>query len=141
MQDFPVKTQLEVRWRDTDAIGHVNNAVYFSYFEMGRLRYHELVYGGLEKSSMNFILASAACDFLLPLHVGDRVEVGIRVEAVGKTSFDYGYEVRRVADGALAARGRSTQVFFDYAKNEKCPPPEGWLARVEEIQGAPVTRR
>lgn len=141
MEIFPVTTELEVRWRDTDALGHVNNAVYFSYFEMGRIAYHRTLYGDLKKSPIRFIMASAACDYVKPLFVRDRVAVSLKVSAVGRRSFDFVYEARRAADGELVARGRSTQVFYDYGKNEACEPPPGWIERIEEFQGEKLVRK
>lgn len=116
-------------------MGHVNNAVYFTYFEIARERYWEEVFDARIAQDCNFILASEMCDFLAQTSYGETLEVGVRIPSAGRTSFEFEYEVRAVGDGRLAARGRSTQVLFDYAGNCKMPVTEEWLARVEAAEG------
>ncbi len=140
MERFSVRTEFDVRWRDTDALGHVNNAVYFTYMEMGRIAFMRDVFGQTNTDKIDFILASAACDFHASLYCGDHVEVGLRVTGLGRTSFDFDYEIRRLADGVVAAKGRSTQVMFDYENNCKIPIPDTWVKRVELAQGETLPR-
>ncbi len=138
---FPVSARIEVRWRDLDALGHVNNAVYFTYFETARVKYAEEVLGIRSAKDVDFILASIQCDFLSQVSSGERLEVGIRIPAAGQTSFDFEYEARSLDDGRPVARARSTQVLFDYATNRKKPITAEWLAMVAEKQGSAPAKR
>lgn len=135
IEGYPVTARVEVRFRDLDAMGHVNNAVYFTYFEIARAHYWEEVFGARAVADINFILASIRCDFVSQTSYGEALEVGIRVPSAGRTSFEFEYEVRAGGDGRLVARGRSAQVLFDYGENRKMPITEGWLDRVEAAEG------
>lgn len=135
MEGFPVTATIEVRWRDLDALGHVNNAVYFTYFEMARTRFLNKIRERRGVEDVDFILASVRCDFLSPVVFGEILTVGIRVPAVGRTSFEFEYEVRSANDGRPVARGRSIQVAFDYAKGQKAQVTGEWLDKVAAAQG------
>lgn len=141
MKGYPVTARIEVRWRDVDALGHVNNAVYFTYLEIARTRYYEEVFQASTIRDINFILASIQCDFLSPTRHGEIVEVGIRVPSAGRTSFDFEYEARTAEDGRPVARARSTQVLYDYEADRKIPVDQAWLDRVAAAQGSPPEPR
>jgi acyl-CoA thioester hydrolase len=139
IEGYPISARIEVRWRDIDALGHVNNAVYFTYLEIGRSRYWDQVFQARTIRDIHFIVASIQCDFLSQVSYGEPLEVGIRIPSVGRTSFDFEYEIRAVEDGRPVARARSAQVLYDYSRNEKTPLTEEWLEKVTAAQGkAPV---
>ena len=119
--------RLTVRFRDCDALGHVNNAVYFTYFEQARF-HHWLALGcdlrTLPPGVPGFILARAECDFEAQATYGDELEVRLTVSALGRTSFTYDYELVNVATGERVASARSVQVCFDYATQAPVPIPE-----------------
>jgi len=135
MEGYPVTASIEVRWRDVDAMGHVNNAVYFTYFEIARSRYYETVFQARELRDIDFILASIHCDYVSPVRHGETVEVGIRVPSAGRTSFEFEYEARAMPGGRVVARARSTQVRYDYAADRKVEITEAWRDRVAAVQG------
>jgi len=107
-----VKVPIEVPYRDIDAMGHVNNAVYFSYFELARQKYWEAAVGVESYLDIGFVMASAAIDYRLPAHMGDRLEVEIHCPRTGKSSFDFAYRITR--SGELVAEGKSAQVLWDW---------------------------
>ena len=135
MEGYPITNRIEVRWRDIDALGHVNNAVYFTYFEIARGRYFDQVFRRREFPGMTCILLSIRCDFLSPIHHGDVVEVGIRVPTVSRTSFDFEYEARLVEDAQVVARAYSTQVLYDRLSKEKIAITREWLTEIARVQG------
>jgi acyl-CoA thioester hydrolase len=112
--------RLEVRFRDCDAFGHVNNAVYFTYFEQARASLWKTLglsgFRDTDTSGVSVILAHAECDFRAPARFGDVLDVRLALEAIGRTSFTYGYEIISVPDGRTIATGRTVQVIFDYAR-------------------------
>jgi acyl-CoA thioester hydrolase len=112
---------MEVRWRDLDALNHVNNAVYFTYLEQARVHYvRQLGIVPDAPSDIGFILAEAHCQFKSPLALGERVTVYVRVSEMRNSSFIFEY--RMEGEGRrLAAEARSTQVCYDY--DNKCPIP------------------
>lgn len=141
IEGYPVSVQIDVRWRDVDALGHVNNAVYFTYLEVARTHYFERAFNARAIDDIKFMLASIRCDFLSPAYYGDTVEVGIRILSVGRTSFDFDYEVRAIQDDKAIARALSTQVLYDHAAGQKLPITEDWLDRVAAVEGQRPRRK
>ena len=107
----------QVVFRDVDAYGHVNNAIFFSYFEWARtLLWFEIAgYGGA--TDIGFIVAHAQCDFKRQIAL-EPIEICIRFGEVRNTSFDTLYELRRNG-GEIAATGKVTVVRFDWATRSK----------------------
>lgn len=121
MEGFAFSVPVPVRFRDIDAMGHVNNAVFVTYLELGRQAFFEALVGMRRLEDIDFIVARVEVDYLSPVQLESRVELGIRVAAVGNSSFTLEYLV--TADGEPAARARSVQVFYDYAAGAKKPVP------------------
>jgi acyl-CoA thioester hydrolase len=123
---FRFSTALEVRWRDVDALGHVNNAVYFTYLEQARVDYlRELGLMPSEPADLGLILANASCDYTSPLLLGERVTTYVRVSELRNASFIFKYRVEG-GDGRLAATGRTVQVCYDYQARRPIRIPSAW---------------
>jgi len=116
--------RLDVRFRDCDPMGHVNNAVYLTYLEQARFAHWRGVWGfnleGLPEGTPGVILARAEIDYRLPAKYGDVLEVRIGLERIGRTSFTYVYEIAD-AGGRMVAEARSVQVMYDYAIRTPVP--------------------
>ena len=144
----PVRIPIQIRWRDLDALGHVNNAVYLTYFELARLAYIRALLGEGAQIDLRtmlpvdfqFILAEVTCHYRTPATLGDQLTVAIWVSQVGRKSFVFEYRITDEVTGRLVAEGCSTQVWFDYAAGESRPVPAEIVARMEEIQRAPISR-
>ncbi|HUP66146.1 MAG TPA: thioesterase family protein [Thermoanaerobaculia bacterium] len=122
----------EVIWRDLDSVGHVNNAVYFTYFEMGRTRYWLDLRGGEKALDIEFIVARAECDFVRQLSLGQRIEIATRIGEIRNSSFDFQTEVR--CEDGVAAKGRVVAVHFSWHENRKRPLPDELRKRIEDFQ-------
>ena len=120
MADFPWVHRDRVRFRDCDAMGHVNNAVYSTYLEESRIG----VLGGLTE----FILARVEIDFRSELRMGEEVEVRTRCSRIGTKSFDLEHVL--AAGGRVVAEARSVLVSYDYARAESVPVPDGLRERL-----------
>ncbi len=120
MTTFPFVHHETVRFRDLDAMGHVNNAVYLTYLEQARVTF--LSPHGAEISSM--ILARCEIDFRSQLELGETVEIALTPSRVGTKSFELAYELR-VGD-RLAAEAKTVLVAFDYERGESKPLPDAW---------------
>lgn len=114
--DFKLKVPVQVRFRDTDAMGHVNNAVYLSYLEYARVKYWEQVLGTRDLADIDFILARAEIDFRSPVRLGEDVEVQIRTSELKRSSWTFEYRVVSKLDGRLVAEATTVQACYDYAK-------------------------
>jgi acyl-CoA thioester hydrolase len=118
--------RIEVRFRDCDPLGHVNNAAYLTYLEQARLFYWRSLWGfGLDEptSVPGVIMARAEIDYRLPARYGQTLEVRIDLAAIGKTSFTYDYEILD-EDARVVASARTVQVMYDYAAARPVPIPD-----------------
>jgi acyl-CoA thioester hydrolase len=111
---FPVHCPIEVRFRDCDAMGHVNNAVYLTYLEIARFAYWKAADIGRLEGDISYIIARVEIDFRASAKTGDIVDVALAVRAIGRTSFTMEYEIRDGEDRLLVT-ARSVQVAYDYA--------------------------
>jgi acyl-CoA thioester hydrolase len=117
--------RIEVRFRDCDPLGHVNNAAYLTYLEQARLFYWRSLWGfGLEVASSRpgVIMARAEIDYRLPAQYGQTLDVRIDLAAIGKTSFTYDYEILDEQERVVAS-ARTVQVMYDYAAARPVPIP------------------
>lgn len=132
-----LEVPVPVRFRDLDAMGHVNNAVVFTYLEQARSEYFFQLIGHREVASLGFILARAECNFETPIALGDEVVVRLWPSRVGKSSFALDYEVLEKGMGTRLATARSVQVRYDYAKRSKVDIEDGLRKTLERDLKAP----
>jgi len=128
---FPFEHELEVRFRDCDAMGHVNNAVYLTYLEQARFAFWRDLGGARALEDHGFIVARVECDYRRAAKMGDRLVVRLRTLAVGRSSFTFGYEVANVRTRETVAEARSVQVLYDYAKGVPVPIPDDLRSKLE----------
>ncbi|MBI5548120.1 MAG: acyl-CoA thioesterase [Deltaproteobacteria bacterium] len=134
---FKVKVDMEVRWGDMDALGHVNNARYLTFFETARIAYFGSL-GPDKRISVEGatpVLARVTCDYLRPVEYPATLQVGVRVTRVGSTSFEFEHLVLDKATGEPCAFGTAVLVAFDLRTRAKAPLPESIRARIREVDG------
>jgi acyl-CoA thioester hydrolase len=144
MEGFNVTVPIGVTFRDVDAMGHTNNAVYLTWFECGRIGYWRAVRGpDANYADVPFVLARTEIDFVAATFAGEQLQVGARVVRLGTRSFDMAYRIVRVADQALVAQGVSVQVMYDYATRKSMPMGDEFRDALVRIDGeelrAPAT--
>lgn len=138
--EFKVKTKVRIRFFDLDAMGHANNAVFFTYMEQARLAYFKQVPQldfriGAPAKGISLILASIRCDFLSPAFLDEELEVAVAITRLGRSSFDMEYRIKEMTTGREVAKRVSTQVYFDYPNKKSVELPELIVKRFEEIEG------
>lgn len=113
--------RLQVRFRDCDPLGHVNNAVYHTYLEQARFNLWKTQLGFTARSAsdpgprgVGFILARTECDYRVQTRYGDWLDVKVYLDGFGRTSFTYTYEVVNVDSGAVVLTAKTVLVRFDY---------------------------
>jgi len=123
MTAFSHTTPMNVRSRDLDANGHVNNTVYADYLEQARTEY---VRGILEPSFNEYgiVLVQLEIEYLDPIHIDDDVSVETRVSSIGDTSFTFAYRVE--TDDGVAATAESVQVVLNAQMGEGTRVPDDW---------------
>lgn len=135
MTQYRFECPIEVRSRDIDPWGHVNNAVYFSYMEHARIRYMQNL--GLAPDRLNkalFIIAEASCQYKIPVPFGMPLVVRVRVTEMQNSSFLMDYSIEEQGAGRVMATGRSVNVAYDYAAGQSIPIPPEWRARIETFE-------
>lgn len=135
MDPFKLEVPVQVRFRDIDSLGHVNNAVYFTYCEIARNAYWTKLFGTRRLAEANFILARAELDYKAQASEERNLLVGIRVSSIGNTSFIFEYRIVEDVSRTLIAQGRSVQVTFDYKNNRKVPMPDAVKERILSFEG------
>jgi acyl-CoA thioester hydrolase len=123
----------QVIFRDVDAFGHVNNAVYLSYFEWARAQLWFALTGGGLPSDIGFIVARAEVDFILQLGM-EPIDICVRVGEMRNTSFETLYEIRKGDGEQVAAKGRVVVVLFDWKKQSKTPITDELRRKVRLLQ-------
>jgi acyl-CoA thioester hydrolase len=144
----PVRIPVQIRWRDLDPLGHLNNAVFITYFEHARLTYIRELLGPdapidrrtLLPVDFQFILAEVTCHFRSPVTLDDRPVVEVWVSQVGRKSFVFEYRMLDEKTGRLLAEGCSTQVWYDYAAGVSRRVPEEIARMFEAKQGMAIER-
>jgi acyl-CoA thioester hydrolase len=130
------RTTLQVRFADTDAFGHVNNAVFATYAELARIRYLlDVLRAGATFDELPLILARLAIDFRSPILFDQEVTVASRVDRVGRSSFTMRHEMTAGPDGRVVAEVDSVLVTYDYANARPMPVPDAWRTRFGEHEG------
>ena len=135
LAEFRMTTPLPVRFRDTDAMGHVNNAVYLTYLEQARVEYLKRVLGLSRPAEFGIILARVEIDYKSQAGIDDELVIGASVTRLGGASFDMAYKIAEKKSGRLVAQAKSVQVFFDYKQNKPRRIPEDVAARVRDFEG------
>jgi acyl-CoA thioester hydrolase len=137
--DFSHRTRVEVRFRDIDAFGHVNNAVVSSYLELARVRYLVDVLDIDPVGRMPLILAMIKIDYLSPIFFRDEVHIGSQVDWLGNSSIGMSH-LMSAGDGRELARSSSVLVSYDYAEARPMPVPDEWRGRLAAHEGRSLER-
>jgi acyl-CoA thioester hydrolase len=140
-EGYSLAVPVDVRFRDMDSMGHVNNAVYFTYFENARIAYWRAVPGIRSRRNLDYILARAECDFRSPTTLEDELFCHVRVASLGRSSFTFEYLLRDEQSGRIVAEGRTVQVMFDYAVRASRPLDPEMKAAIEQFEGRTIPSR
>jgi acyl-CoA thioester hydrolase len=132
--DYPVFYPVTTRWSDNDIYGHVNNVVYYSYFDTVANRYL-IEEGGMDIGDGTIVgyVVNSGCQYLSPITYPEPVEAGLRVEKLGNSSVQYGIAIFRQGMDTPAAFGHFVHVFVERAANKSVPIPAPLRAALEKI--------
>ena len=133
---YPIIVDDIVRWGDMDAFGHVNNTVYFRYFEQARIGYfeHIEVMSYMQEHAIGPILAATNCRFKAPLKSPDTIKIGATIKELAGHKLIMGYAVWSNNLQRVVAEGEGVIVFVDYQQHKKMPVPATILTKVAELQ-------
>lgn len=136
LESYPVVIEVPVRWGDMDAFNHVNNVVYFQYFETARIVYFERIHvmKYLKQTGIGPILASTQCRYRFPVTYPDTLLVGAKVTDIGDDRFTQQYLAVSHAHQTIAAEGEGVIVAFDYRGNTKIRLPREIETRIHDME-------
>jgi acyl-CoA thioester hydrolase len=126
------RAPIQVRFRDVDSMGHVNNAVYASYLEQARAEFYADVVGE-RLHEVPTVLVTQRVDYRRPVEWGDDVSVALVVDGLGRSSVPMRYAVER--EGEAAAVASTVQVVVD-EDGDSAPVPEAWRERIAARRSA-----
>ncbi|MDH4610237.1 thioesterase family protein [Pseudomonas sp. BN102] len=125
---------ITTRWHDNDIYGHVNNVVYYSYFDSA-VNAYLIERGGLdihEGGVVGFVVSSS-CDYFASIAFPDRIEVGLRLGTLGNSSVQYELAIFKQGEEEACAAGRFVHVFVDRESNRPVPIPETLRGALAEL--------
>ena len=136
IDSYPVVIETPVAWGEMDAFEHVNNTVYFKYFENARIAYFVKVklLEVMKQTGIGPIMASTQCHYRIPLTYPDVVTVGARVADMDKDRFVMNYIVISHMFKKTAALGQGVLVTFDYRNNKKVLIPDEIRERIIDLE-------
>lgn len=133
--DFKCWIQVDIRWGDMDALGHVNNTKYFTFCESARIRYFESLELNLKPNlSQGPTLAHANLNFRKQVHYPAKLDVGVRVSSIKTKSFQMDYGLFLAETDTLVAEGFSIIVWADYKQGKSADMPEVVRMAIENIE-------
>ena len=136
MAGYSVVIETPVAWGEMDAFGHLNNIVYFRYFESARIAYFyklDLI-DMMTKTGVGPILASTSCKFKITLQYPDTVLIGAKVTKIEEDRFMMGYGVFSTNHQKIAAEGDGMIVTLNYRDSKKVPVPNELKQRILELE-------
>ena len=124
LADYPYRVNIASRWQDNDIYGHINNVVYYSYFDTAVNRFL------IEKAGLNIhqakvvaYVVSSQCQYIAPAAYPEEIKVGVRVEKTGRSSVTYGLSVFAGETERRVAHGQFVHVFVDKSTDRAVPIP------------------
>lgn len=137
LADFRVAIRWPVQWGDQDAFLHVNNTVYFRWFESVRIVYLESIglQALMECEQVGPILAAISCQYRSPVTYPDVVHIGARVTRLGRSSIGMDHRIYSETQQSIVAEGDSTLVVFDYKVQKSRPIPPEVRREIEQCEG------
>lgn len=132
---YPAFTQISTRWSDNDIYGHVNNSVYYFWFDTAVNEY--LIKAGaldIHGGAVIGLVVETGCAYFAPTAFPDTIYAGVRVDHVGTSSVRYAVGLFANEDDAAAAAGHFTHVYVDRETRRPVPLPEGLRTALEAIR-------
>src|SRR5918911_2776438 len=138
LETYPVVIEIAVAWGEMDSLKHVNNIVYFRYFESVRIAYFDKLdlWSYMNETGVGPILASTQCKFRIPLTYPDTVSVGTKISEIADDRFLMKYLVVSHGHQRVAAEGEGLIVSYNYRELRKAPLPDEIKGRIEVLENS-----
>lgn len=134
---FRHRTDVQLRFNDIDILGHVNNTVYLSFYDLGKALYFRAVRKDYNFQQVETIIANVNCAYMEPILFGDEIEVLTRCEAIGEKSFRLLQCLRDKRTGHLKSACETVMVSYDPKLKASAPLPDAWRQAIAAYEGRP----
>lgn len=135
MENYKHSIPVQLRFNDTDALGHVNNSVYLSFYDLGKTAYFEAIQKGkVQQKDVDIVVAHIDVDFLAPVFLSDEIVVQTRVESIGNKSFSLKQRIVDLHSGQEKCVCRTVMVGFDFKNNCTKSISDKWRQSIEEYE-------
>jgi len=135
---FKATLPIQIRFNDIDAMGHINNNIYFSYFDLGKTTYFEDIRPtAISWTEGLIVVAHIEVDFFSPIYYKEKIAVDSKVVKLGEKSGTFLQQIRNVKNGEIKCRCKSIFVTYDALTQASIPIPENWrdaISKYEEIK-------
>ena len=129
-------TPVQIRFNDVDVLGHVNNTVYFSFYDTGKAYYFEAVQGKrVEWNHVDTVIANVNCAYLAPIFFGEEIEVLTTCLSIHDKSGKLLQAIREKNTGQIKSICETVMVSFDPATGQSRSLPEEWRTKLNEFEG------
>lgn len=139
---FRHRCPIQLRFNDIDILGHVNNTVYFSFYDTGKAHYFNAVReGDMNWQHVDTVIANVNCAYINSIIFGEDVEVLTRCESVSEKSFVLLQMLVDRNSGQVKSFCETVMVSFDPATHKSTPLPERWRRQFEQYEGRDLSRK
>lgn len=139
-EGFRHHTDVQIRFNDIDILGHVNNTVYFSFYDTGKAYYFNAVRRGqMNWQEVDTVIANVNCAYISPILFGEKVEVYTRCEVLGEKSFKLRQMLVEKNTGEVKSVCETVMVSINRETKKSCPIPETWRKQFCEYENRDLT--
>lgn len=131
---------IQLRWNDVDRFGHVNNEVYFSFYDLGKSQYFAHVCPHVNWRNYGIVAVHVQADFLSQIYETDHIAVQTAVTEIGNKSFHLSQRVIDLDTGEVKCKGMSVMVTYDLIAHESMPLKQEWIEAICCFEGKDVRR-
>lgn len=126
---------LQIRFNDIDTLGHVNNSVYFPFFDLGKAMYFNAVRGeNVDWKKADIVVANINCDFIAPIYFNEKIEVRTQVDKMGGKSFRMIQAIVNSETGDVKCLCATIMVGFDVKKGCAAPIADEWRTALSQYE-------
>ena len=139
-QEFHHTLPLQIRWNDVDQFGHVNNGVFFQFYDTAKTDYLATACDDVDWGRKAIVVVHIEADFLSEVKAGSHIAARTRISHIGRTSFHLQQDVIDTDTQEVKCRCLSIMVLYDLQKHESIPLPDHWVKSISEFEGVEFKR-
>ncbi|MDR0873758.1 MAG: acyl-CoA thioesterase [Prevotellaceae bacterium] len=134
--NFKHSIPVQLRFNDADSLGHINNSVYFTFYDLGKTEYFKAVRGKqIDTKNIDIVVVHAEVDFIAPVFLHDEIEVQTAVSEIGHKSFSLVQRIVEIATGKVKCFCKTVMVGFDFDTQTSIPISDEWRAAIAAFEG------